>query len=323
MLAGMLAIPAFSAPRADLRGPAQPGTINYVEGQASLNGQPLNANSVGSAMLAGQVLTTQNGRAEILLTPGVLLRIDHFSSVLMNSTDLANTAVTLQSGRAMVEADEVLPANDIVVNVDGGSARLMKNGIYEFNAATGQFFVFDGQADVHVGPKMVEVKGGHDLTLNEEKLKAHGFDKKAGEDDFYRWASLRSSYLAEANLGEARMYVAGGPGWYGTGWYWNPWFDAYTWIPGDGLFWSPFGWGFYSPWVVGYAPFYGGFGYGLGYYHHFGPAYRPPVTAARSFAGASAFNSGVRGGFRGGMAPAMGGGFRGGFGGGGFRGGRR
>ena len=55
----------------------------------------------------------------------------------------------------------------------------------------------------------------------------------------------------------ARQYYAGGPGWYGPGWYWDPWFWSYTWLPGDGIFYSPFGWGFYSPWYVGYAPYYG------------------------------------------------------------------
>jgi hypothetical protein len=52
--------------------PARPGTINYVEGQASVDGQPLSPNSVGSAELEkGQVLTTQAGKVEVLLTPGV------------------------------------------------------------------------------------------------------------------------------------------------------------------------------------------------------------------------------------------------------------
>ena len=52
---------------------------------------------------------------------------------------------------------------------------------------------------------------------------------------------------AEADADTARLYVNGGPGWYGAGWYWDPWFSAYTFIPGAGIFYSPFGWGFYSP----------------------------------------------------------------------------
>jgi hypothetical protein len=54
-------------------------------------------------------------------------------------------------------------------------------------------------------------------------------------------------------------------GWYAPGWDWDPYFSCYTFIPGDGIFYSPFGWGFYSPFFVGYAPF----GYYGRYYHHF------------------------------------------------------
>jgi hypothetical protein len=47
--------------------PAVPGTLNYIEGTASLNGQPVGRNAIGSATLApGQELTTTNGRAEVL-----------------------------------------------------------------------------------------------------------------------------------------------------------------------------------------------------------------------------------------------------------------
>jgi hypothetical protein len=325
-LAALLAVPALAVPpriNAD-RGPAQPGTINYVEGQATLDGQSLNQNSVGTALQPGQSVMTTNGRVEILLTPGVFLRLNNGATVRMDSPSLANTAVTLDRGRAMIEAGEILPANNIMLNEDGVSVRIAKKGLYDFDATAGTVRVFDGQADVTpAGGKIIEVKAGHQLALlNQEKLKTHGFDKTAAEDDFYRWSSLRSSYLAEANVSAARMYYAGGPGWYGPGWYWDPWFTAYTWIPGDGIFWSPFGWGFYSPFFVWYAPFYG---YGFGVYHTFGPGYHPPVGAFHG----QAFHGGFAGGgYRGGFGGGYHGGFAGGGGfarggGGGFGGGRR
>ena len=120
--------------------------------------------------------------------------------------------------------------------------------------------VFDGKADVLAGDRNVTVKGGHELALNSgAKLKAQGFDKKAvaDNDDLYRWSSLRSEYLSEANVESARVYVANGwygPGWFGPGWYWNPWFGGFTFLPADGFFYSPFGWGFYSPLVVQRVP---------------------------------------------------------------------
>ena len=63
---------------------ALPGTLNYLEGQASIGNEALNAKSVGSTELqAGQTLTTENGKAEILLTPGVFFRLGNGSSAEM------------------------------------------------------------------------------------------------------------------------------------------------------------------------------------------------------------------------------------------------
>jgi hypothetical protein len=136
-LAGLLAVPMLAAPRvpaAGTRGPAQPGTINFVEGQASLDQQPLSQSSVGTVLRADQTLTTTNDRVEILLTPGIFLRLDHGASVRMNALGLATNTVTLMSGRAMVEVADILPANYIILNENGASVRMIKRGLYEFDA---------------------------------------------------------------------------------------------------------------------------------------------------------------------------------------------
>jgi hypothetical protein len=315
--------------------PPQPGTINYIEGQAAIGAQVLSQNSVRSVNLAtGQTLSTQNGRAEILMTPGIFVRVGDHSSLEMVSPGLADTLTTLHKGRAMVEVANIQRANNVRITEDTASAQLQKVGLYDFDADRGVIRVFDGEALVQKDGQSIEVTSGHEINLNDAgKLKARKFDKNQYvADDFYRWSSLRSSYLADANVDAARTY-AGGPGsspglWNGAGWYWDPWFTAYTFIPGDGIFYDPFGWGFYSPW---YAPF--GFGYGFGYvgnyYRHFGPGYqtRALVTRAPGFAG-HAYS--VRGGTIGGLSRSGfvggGGGFRGGAGsfrggGGGFHGG--
>jgi uncharacterized membrane protein YgcG len=321
--------------------PPQPGTVNYIEGRAAIGAQPLGEQAIGSAKLAaGQSLSTENGRAEVLLTPGVFLRLDQNSSVQMVSPGLADTLLTLQKGRAMVEVADIHPENNIRIGDNNASTQMLKAGLYDFDADHGVIRVFDGKAVVETAGRSIEVNGGHELALNAAgKLKAQKFDKKASTDDFYRWASLRSSYLAEANVDAARKF-AGSPGWaaggwyangwYGNGWYWDPWFDAYTFVPGDGIFYDPFGWGFYSPWLAFGAPYFGyGFGFGGGYYHHFGPGYRPPLNAANRSAGfvghaysvrggAAGFARGGGGGFRAGGGGSHGAGFAGG---GGFHGG--
>jgi hypothetical protein len=347
-LAALLLSPAWGSV------PPQPGTVNYIEGQASLGGQALGEKSVGTARLAAsQSLSTQDGRAEILLTPGIFFRVADHSSVQMISPGLADTVLALQKGRAMVEVAEIRPENNVRVDEGGASTRLLKAGLYDFDADRGQIRVFDGEALVQAGGQRIEVKRGRQLNLKATgKLKAREFDKNAYTDDFYRWASLRASYLAEANVDAARTY--GGVGgwspsmWYGSGWYWDPSFYAYTFIPDDGIFFDPFGWGFYSPWCAFEAPYlgygfgYGGYGYGYGR-RHFGSGYRPPYTAGgRSagsvghaysvrrgtmggFGGRGALRSGgfgraggvSRGGGFGGRSVSRGGGFGGGFHGGG------
>ena len=333
--------------------PPQPGTVNYVEGQAAIGSQALTESSVGNAKLAaGQSLSTTNGRAEILLTPGVFLRLDNQSSVRMDTSGLADTSLTIERGRAMVEVASIRPENNIRIGEDGWSTQLLKAGLYDFDADHGVTRVFDGKAVSETDGRQIQLKGGHQLNLQaSEKLKAQKFDKKQNADDFYRWSSLRASYLAEANVDAARRYAGGSGwmpgGWYGYGWYWSPWFDAYTFIPGDGIFYDPFGWGFYSPFAAFGAPYFGvgyfGYPYGGGrFYRHFGPGYHPPVLAAggrtpvavghaRSVPGGSVGAPGRGGfgggGFRGGAVVRGGGGFRGGgsggfhAGGGGFHGG--
>src|ERR1700757_3899993 len=90
-----LCAPAFGA------NPARPGTINYIEGSALLAGEPVNQKSVGTVSLdPGQGLSTGQGHAEVLLTPGIYLRLDDDSSVKMVSPDLTSTQLDLEKGRA-------------------------------------------------------------------------------------------------------------------------------------------------------------------------------------------------------------------------------
>jgi hypothetical protein len=283
---------------------ARPGTVNYVEGAAYLDGQRVTGKSVGSVDLnPGDELTTQQGKAEILLTPGVFLRLDDNSAVKMISPDLMRTQVELERGRAGVEVDQIYPQNNLDIVDAGVSTQLLKNGFYEFNADQPTAMVFDGKAAVEVGDgKYREVKSHHELALVAEsaagpsdkplaKEKPASFDVSAAKDDLYNWSSLRSQYLAQANNQIAGEY-ASGPG-FVPGWYWDPYMWDYTYL-GLGPFYSPFGFGFYPyGWAGGW---YGGGRYGYRGIGHMGA----PVGG---FAG---------GGFHGGGGVAGGGGFHGG-----------
>ena len=292
---GLMGAPAFAAGQATAE-PARPGTVNYVEGAAYLDGQPLNAKDVGSIGLdAGQELRTGTGKAEVLLTPGVFLRLGSNSTVKMVSPDLTLTQVEIEKGRAGVEVDEIHEQNNLQIVDAGVATRLEKVGYYEFNADQPTAMVFKGKAEVEAGNgKTKEIKEHHELALisgsNSQTIaseKTASFDTHASGDDLYNWSSLRSEYLAEANNQIAGQYGAAG---YYPGWYWNPYMAGYTFI-GGGPFYSPFGWGFYPFGWGGYYGFYGGRYYGRGGYYHGG------VVAHGGFAGGG-FHVGGGGGHR-------------------------
>lgn len=233
---------------------AVPGTLNYLEGQVTANGQTLTPKLTGSAQVGqNQVVQTSQGRVEILLTPGAFLRLGDNSAMRMISPNLIDTRVEVLRGQAMVEVAQLFKENRIRVQMDGASTLLTKAGLYAFNADRGMVSVFDGRAEVIRDDQQVELKKGRDVSL-QGSLKSERFDRDAAHDSLYAWSSLRSKYEAQASMQSAQMYVAGGPGWYGPGWYWNPWWDMYGFVPGAGIAYSPFGWPFYSPIVVYRVP---------------------------------------------------------------------
>src|SRR5271155_1893947 len=129
--------------------PARPGTLNYIEGQASIEGRPITPNSVGNTELqAGQYLSTANGKAEILLTPGVFLRLGNDSTVQMISPDLTHTEVRLERGHADAEVDQLYKQNVILIDLEKGQTQLLQNGLYTFNADSSTVSVFDGKVGV-------------------------------------------------------------------------------------------------------------------------------------------------------------------------------
>jgi hypothetical protein len=80
---------------------AVPGQINYVEGAVTLDGRSISPGAIHNAQVSpGQVIQTNQGKAEVLLTPGVFVRLGDNISLRMISPSLTNTEVGLEHGRA-------------------------------------------------------------------------------------------------------------------------------------------------------------------------------------------------------------------------------
>lgn len=242
---------------------ARPGALNYIEGNVFLNGAPVSDKGLRSVFVnVNDTLSTDSGKAEVLLTPGVFLRIGDNSAIKMISPSLTDGQVEVLRGEAMIEAPGLLKDNDVTILDHQGTIKIAKEGLYRISAdAPPTAAVLEGKAEVFFGNEKIELGKGRETVIG-PVLKAEKFDATKG-DDLYAWSVVRSEYDAASSYQTSRnINLSGNGGWwdygyngyYGSGWFWNNGFDTWAWLPASGAFYSPFGWGFYAPGLVGYAP---------------------------------------------------------------------
>ena len=139
--------------------------VNFVEGEVQLADQPVKLDGAIFPEVKIDQVFHADGHAEILLTPGVFLRLDRNTSFRMISNKLTDTQVEILSGSALVEANEILKDNRIAVKMGEAETVLLKTGLYHFNADAGQVRTFAGKAQVSDASNSAELKGGRTLLV--------------------------------------------------------------------------------------------------------------------------------------------------------------
>jgi hypothetical protein len=278
-IGGLLAIgmmPGFGLAQQQIIS-AQSGTVQYVEGTVYANGQRVERKfGQFPTLRQSEELRTEDGRAEVLLTPGAFLRVSDHSSVRMLSNRLSDTRVEVLTGSVMVECDELLKDNAVSLVYQSDTIQVEKRGLYRLDTAPAELRVYDGEAVIQSASAQTRLRPGKKASLG-GVLAAQHFDRKLDMDDFYQWSSQRSSNLAYATMGASQSVLNSGTPWRTGGWMWSSLLDEYTYLPGAGLLYSPFGWGFWSPLYMGY---------------YYTPVY---YTAGAPSAGKSGFGTGQSG----------------------------
>jgi hypothetical protein len=262
---------------------AHSGTLHYFDGAVMIDGARVESKvSKFNEIKEKSVLTTAQGRAEILLTPGVFLRVGENTEIRMLDNRLASTRVELVSGSAMVESDDPnmsVKSPAVTIVYKDYEIQPVKFGIFEITSSPNQLRVFKGQAFVAAGSNRATIKEGHLMPFSAALL-AERFNEK-DVDDLFLWARDRSSAISAANMSSARTlagngYASGLPydpsflrmsGFSGN-WYYNSFLNMYTYMPFSGTYWSPFGYGYFSPYTI-YGYYYPG-----GYYWNGGGSSR-------------------------------------------------
>jgi len=265
------------------------GTLYFFEGAVFIGDEPVEQKFGKFADIGeGRELRTKDGRAEILLTPGVFLRIKENSAIRLVSNKLADTRVALLDGSAILEVKEIAPNTKVTLSYKNWQMEDAQRGVYRIDTEPAQLEVYRGEVRVCAeGSKDgVTARDGEMLPFA-PVLVAERAASLPG-DDFKNWAMGRSMAIASDNVTAAgiiddpSLINPADPSSLAIGGY--SYFPL-TGIPSLGVSGSPYGaslWPYPSAYGSMYSP-YGIYGYpmpawGIGsrYYLPGGHSYFPP-----------------------------------------------
>jgi hypothetical protein len=244
---------------------AHSGVLHVSEGAVYADNQLVNQKyGTFPDLKEKSTLRTESGRAEVLLTPGVFLRIGENSEIKMIDNRLSDTRVELVKGSAVVECDDPMKENAVTILYGDFQIHVRKSSVMEFGSNPAELKVFHGEAEVDLNGAVSVVKSGKVMPFT-QALAQERFDAKASADDLTRWSQVRSEAVAVANVSAAKslrdsggllnsgLLPSAGMTGYGNSygrWVYNPYYSMYTYLPMDGMFFNPYGYGFFSPYSV-------------------------------------------------------------------------
>ena len=125
------------------------GIVHFFEGAVYLGDQPLESRpGKFSSMPPGAELRTGKGRAEVLLTPGVFIRIGEGSTIRMIANELSNTRVELLAGSAVVDSAEPNSGTSVTLTYKNWNVRFLEQGVYRIDSDLPRLSVLQGKAEV-------------------------------------------------------------------------------------------------------------------------------------------------------------------------------
>ncbi len=191
------------------------GVVHFSDGAVFINDQAVESKfGAFPAIQQGSTLRTEQGRAEILLTPGCFLRVDENSAVRMISTSLIDTRVEFLKGSAILDSVNAPSAKGVLLTYKGAEIRFPQQGLYRLDSEpAGVLQVYNGEASVTQDGKVSAIDTSH-LFFFSGALQTKKFGEGA-DDEFYRWAEDRSNAVAEENRLSAQ--TAGDPADLGNG----------------------------------------------------------------------------------------------------------
>ena len=301
LLAGMALAAHAQSPMPE-DGNARAARLSSVDGQVQVvvDGQVVADPAYANLPLfeGSQVVTRNDGRAEITTDDGNIIRVTPNSTVtltaLQGATGATKTEVVVNAGEVYFELQ---PSTDSrAVRMDFGTTSVVPSAFsvlrVNYDSEPGSMAIFSGQVHVTRGSSLaVDAHGGQMLSLDPGDPSAYNLSDTIQPDSWDQWntdrdnaleseqsASTQADQQLPPDAASSAADLNANGNWYdvpGEGYVWSP-YDA----QGAGENWDPYGYGYWTSyptagyvWISGYnwgyAPyncgswnFYGGFGWG-------------------------------------------------------------
>jgi hypothetical protein len=155
----------------------------------------------------GNSVTAAGGQVEIFLGVGVVVRLNRGATLRVLDSRAWAPAVRLESGSATIEVGTADEAPQPRVEVGESVSELRKRGVYEFDAARGTLWVYDGESETVFPKRTLRAKGGEAVNLNASGAVAK-FDMQR-KDALLEWSGIRSFELFAKRAGFMTNWKAG------------------------------------------------------------------------------------------------------------------
>ena len=186
------------------------GIIHFLEGAVYLGDQPLEFHPGRfSSVPKGAELRTAEGRAEVLLTPGVFVRIGERSSIRMVDNELGHTIVELLTGSAVVDSAEPTSGTSVTLMYKNWELRFLEQGAYRVDSSPPRLWVLQGKAEVSAGnhDAPLSVGQGMDVPFAPVLVPERSIDQP--RDGLSRWAEGRQQSISTDNAIAANIQDPG------------------------------------------------------------------------------------------------------------------
>ena len=182
------------------------GVIHFFEGDVYLSGQPLESHlGKFSSVPEGAELRTEDGRAEVLLTPGVFLRMGARSAIRMVANDLADTRVELKTGSAIVDSGDPNADTSVTLIYQNWKVHVLEKGVYRIDSDPPCLSVRQGKVEVSTGVNGQPISVEHGMSLPLAAVLVPEPSHAQSSDALSDWADGRGESIAADNAITAQI----------------------------------------------------------------------------------------------------------------------